>query len=126
MKKFKEEVFYWLMSGTLGYMIYTNDYTYLNVVDAAYSIVLLISTVLVPFLFLVFHQGNGKNVDTARKTFKESFCGKSFLYMVWTYFKSGLSVVLLAISGHSFLLVWYIVVTVIVILFENWVRKQSW
>ena len=45
MKKFAGELFYYILTGCLGWMVYTGDYSYINIVDIVYILLLLLTTI---------------------------------------------------------------------------------
>ena len=124
MKNFCSELLYWSMTGSLGYMIYTGNYSYLNVVDVVYSLLLLTLSLVIPLMFIIY-QGDTPEIKASLTRFKKVMCGKGILSNLWKYSKLGLSLVVLAMSGHSIILGWSLVTTIMAISFINWLSKQE-
>jgi len=124
MKNFYSELLYWSMTCSLGYMIYTGNYSYLNVVDVVYTLLLLFVSLTTPLMFIAY-QVDTPEIKTNLTKVKNSMCGKGILSDLWKYSKVGLSLVVLAMSGHSIILGWYLVTTIMAISFMNWLSKQE-
>lgn len=124
MSKLLSEVLYWLMTLSLGWMIYTNNYTYLNIIDVVYSLLLVVTTVCVPLIFIVFSIRHPSLEESFDKC-KDSLCNKGLVSAIWSYLKSLLSIVVLAMSGHTFILSWYILCTIMCIGFANWLSTTK-
>lgn len=124
MKRLSGDILYWFLTLSLGYMIYTGDYTYLNIVDVVYSLLLLVTTVLVTLTFLLLKLGL-PNLEESFNEYKVQLSSRGLISKIWGYLKNVLTIVVLTMSGHTFLLGWYIVCTLICIGFDNWLSNKE-
>jgi len=111
MKKYAGDIFYYVLTGCLGWMVYTGDYTYLNLVDIVYILLLLFVTIFAPLLGLIFIGGHKEeSVTLMMKKWQEGM-KKGLVKTIYKYILFAITVTLLVLSGHTFLVVWYIIST---------------
>ncbi len=125
MSKFIGNLIWLAVSSAMGYMIYIDDFQYLNVITAYMIIILSISTFAVP----VFWGIAAFAVESKDKDCEEliAHCGKgvNFFYLLFLLIKTLITVPLMAMSGYALILAWYVVMRALTCKFFLWCKEKS-
>jgi len=109
---------------SMGYMVYTKDFTYLNIVDAYFILVLGVTTLVFPLVVLI-HQATPEAESTVKGIKALSLIVTGWWKQPYKISTTLTTVVLLSLTGYTFILAWYVVSTGCLMKYLYWCKSKQ-